>query len=88
MEPGVAMSPKGKRAIERATRDEELPCLVTDYEDIERVIGVAGPEDFRREVESKSVDGVIRLRGQKQWISNVVAAAARGEIYPGLTDGR
>ena len=88
LEPGAAMLPKGKRAIERATRDEGLPCLVADYEDVERVIGVAGPEDFRKEVESKSIDGVIHLGGQKQWISNIVAAAAKGEIYLGLTDGR
>lgn len=88
LKPGAAMSARGRRAIEGATRDEGLPCLVVDYEDSERVIGVAGPEDFRREVEGKSVDGVIRLGGQKQWIDNIVSAAMAGRIMPGLTDGR
>ena len=85
---GAAMSPRGIRAIERARRDEGLPCLVADYDDVERVIGVAGPEDFREVVESSAVDGVIRLGGQKQWINNVVSAAMQGRIMPGLTDGR
>lgn len=85
---GAAMTPEGQSAIERTTRDEGLPCLIADYEDVERVIGVAGPEDFRKEVESKSVDGVIRLGGRKQWINNIVSAAMQGRIMPGLTDGR
>ena len=53
----VQVSHKGRTAIQRATHDEGLPCLIVDYEDTERVIGVAGPEDFREEVESKAVDG-------------------------------
>ena len=87
LKPGAAMRHKGSNAIERATRDEGLPCLVADYEDIERVVGVAGPQDFREEVESKAIDGVIRLGGQKQWINNVVSAAMQGRVMPGLTDG-
>lgn len=81
---GAAMSPKGKHAIERATRDEGLPCLVID--DDERVIGAAGPPDFMKEVMSKGPD--IRLGGQKDWVQNIVAAAMEGEIYPGLDHGR
>ena len=78
--PGATMSLKGKRAIERATRDEGLPCLVID--DDERVIGAAGPDDFMKEVMSKGPD--IRVGGQKDWIANIVAAAKEGRIFPGF----
>ena len=81
--PNAAMSPKGKRAIERTTRDEGLPCLVID--DDERVIGAAGPPEFMKEVMSKGPD--IRLGGQKDWLTNIVAAAQEGRIYPGLSHG-
>ena len=81
--PGAAMSPKGKRAIERTTRDEGLPCLVID--DDERVIGAAGPPEFMKEVMSKGPD--IRLGGQKDWITNIVAAAQEGRVFPGLDHG-
>ncbi len=81
--PGAAMSPKGKRAIERTTRDEGLPCLVID--DDERVIGAAGPPEFMKEVMSKGPD--IRLGGQRDWITNIVAAAQEGRVFPGLAHG-
>ncbi len=87
LRPNSAMAPKGREAIQHATRDEGLPCLIVDFEDTERVIGAAGPEDFREEVESKAVDGVIRLGKQKDWIGNIVAAAQQGKIYPGLDHG-
>ena len=83
-----AMTEKGREAIEHATRDEGLPCLIVDFEDTERVIGVVGPKDFREEVESKAVDGVIRLGRQKDWIGNIVAAGLQGKVYPGLDYGR
>ena len=82
------MTEKGREAIEHATRDEGLPCLIVDFEDTERVIGVAGPKDLIAEVGSKAVDGVIRLGGQKDWIGNIVAAAQQGKVYPGLDHGR
>jgi len=81
--PNAAMSPKGKRAIERTTRDEGLPCLVID--DDERVIGAAGPPDFMKGVGRKGPD--IRLGGPKDWLTNIVAAAQEGRIYPGLDHG-
>ena len=81
--PGAAMSLKGKRAIERTTRDEGLPCLVID--DDERVIGAAGPDDFMKEVVSKGPD--IRLGSQKDWVQNIVAAGLEGRVYPGLSHG-
>ena len=80
--PGSAMSPKGKRAIERATRDEGLSCLVID--DDEQIIGAAGPEDFMQEVMSKVGQGINHLGGQKDWITNIVAAAQEGRVFPGL----
>jgi len=83
--PGAAMSPKGKRAIERATRDEGMPCLVID--DDERVIGAAGPPEFMKEVERKIWSGQGHLGGQKDWITNIVAAAQEGRVYPGLSHG-
>ncbi len=81
-----AMTGKGREAVEHATRDEGLPCLIVDFEDTERVIGVAGPQDLREEVESKGPD--IRLGGQRDWINNIVATAMQGKIYPGLDHGR
>lgn len=84
LRPHSAMTEKGRAAIQRATRDDGMACLIVDFTDTERVIGVAGPEDLREEVESKAVDGVIRLGGQKDWIGNIVAAAQRGKVYPGL----
>ncbi len=83
LNPGAAMSPKGKRAIERTTWDEGLPLVVID--DDERVIGAAGPPEFIKEVVSKGPD--IRLGGQRDWITNIVAAAQEGRVYPGLDHG-
>ena len=83
--PNAAMSPKGKRAIERTTRDEGMPCLVID--DDERVIGAAGPPEFMKEVERKIWNGQGHLGGQKDWLVNIVAAAQEGRVYPGLDHG-
>ena len=80
LNPGAAMSFKGKRAIERATRDEGMPCLVID--DDERVIGAAGPPEFITEVTKDP-----RLGTQKEWIINIVAAAQEGRVFPGLDHG-
>lgn len=82
------MSRKGRAAIERATHDEGLPCLIVDFDDAERIIGVAGPKDLIAEVESKAVDGVIRLGGSSDWIKNIVSAAQQGRVMPGVMDGR
>ena len=76
--PGAAMSSKGQRAIERTTRDEDLPCLVIN--DDEQIIAAAGPPDFMQEVVRKGPD----LGNQKEWITNIVAMAQEGRIYPGL----
>ena len=83
--PNAAMSPKGKCAIERTTRDEGLPCLVID--DDERVIGAAGPDDFMKEVIKKQAQGNTSLGGQKDWITNIAAAAHEGRVFPGLDHG-
>lgn len=76
--PGAAMSPKGQRAIERTTRDEGLPCLVIN--DDEQIIAAAGPPDFMQEVARKGPE----LGNQKDWITNIVAMAQEGRVYPGL----
>ncbi len=78
---GAAMLPKGSRAIERTTRDEKLPCLVIN--DDEQIIAAAGPPDFMQEVARKGP----QLGNQKDWITNIVAAAQEGRIYPGLDHG-
>ncbi len=83
--PGAAMSPKGKRAIERTTRDEGLPLLVID--DDERIIAAAGPPDFMKEVMDKIAGGDNRLGGQKDWVTNIVAAVKEGRVFPGLDCG-
>lgn len=74
--------------IKNITRDEKLPCLVLDFDDIERVIGVAGPADLRKEVESKTVDKVIKVGNAQDFISNIVSAAKQGRVMPGVIDGR
>ncbi len=83
--PGAAMSPKGKRAIERATRDEGMPLLVIDDDD--KIIAAAGPPDFMKEVEKKIWAGQRVLGGQKDWITNIVSAAQEGRVFPGLDHG-
>ncbi len=83
--PGAAMSPKGKRAIERTTRDEGLPLVVIDND--ERVVAAAGPPDFMKEVERKIWSGQGHLGRQREWLVNIVAAAKEGRIYPGLSYG-
>lgn len=82
------MVPKGREAIQHATRDEGLPCLIVDFEDTERVIGAAGPKDFIEEVESKEVNGTVRLGNTSGWIENIVSAAQEGRVMPGVLDGR
>ena len=81
--PGAAMSSKGKRAIERTTRDEGRSLVVID--DDERIIAAAGPPDFIKEVMSKGQD--IRLGGKKEWITNIFTAAQEGRVFPGLDHG-
>ena len=88
LRPGAAMTRKGRSAIQRATHDEGLPCLIVDYEDTERVIGVAGPKDLIAEVESKAVNGYISLGRSSDWIKNIVSAAQQGRVMPGVLDGR
>lgn len=84
LRPNSAMAPKGREAIQHATRDEGLPCLIVDFEDTERVIGAAGPKDFIAEVESKAVNGEIRLGNTSGWVENIISAALQGRIMPGL----
>jgi hypothetical protein len=79
--PNAAMSPKGVKAIERTTRDEGLPCLVIN--DDEQIIAAAGPPGFMQEVVRKGPE----LGNQKDWITNIVAMAQEGRIYPGLPHG-
>ena len=83
--PGAAMSSKGKRAIERTTRDEGMRLLVID--DDEKIIAAAGPPDFMKEVERKIWSGQGHLGRQKDWITNIVAAAQEGRVFPGLDHG-
>lgn len=83
--PSATMSLKGRRAIERATRDEGMPLLVID--DDERIIAAAGPPDFMQEVEQKVRSGKAILGGQSDWVQNIVAAAQEGRIFPGLDHG-
>ena len=87
LRPDSAMTERGREAIRRATRDEGLPCLVVDYEDADRVVGVAGPPEFREEVARREIDGVIRVGGRKDWMQNIVEAATQGRVYPGLDHG-
>lgn len=84
LRPNSAMAPKGREAIQHATRDEGLPCLIVDFEDTERGIGAAGPKDFIAEVESKAVNGTIRLGNASGWIENIISAGLQGRIMPGL----
>lgn len=79
--PGAAMSPKGQQAIERTTRDEGLPLLVIN--DDEQIIAAAGPKDFMKEVIAKGP----HLGGQRDWLTNIVAAAREGRVFPGLNHG-
>ena len=79
--PNAAMSPKGQRAIQRTTRDEKLPCLVIN--DDELIIAAAGPPDFMQEVVRKGPE----LGNQKGWLENIVAAGLEGRVYPGLAHG-
>lgn len=84
---GAAMKKAGAAAIERATANEGLPLLVADFEDTDRVVGAAGPDSFVAEVESKAVDGYIKIGGQQDWMQNIVSHAMEGRVYPGLNDG-
>lgn len=79
------MSRKGRAAIQRATRDDGLPCVVVDYEDTDRVVGAAGPPDFIAEVESKAVNGVIRV-GKMETDHTVIVDRILSQM--GLVDGR
>ncbi len=83
MWPNASMSPKGKKAIERTTKDEGLPCLVID--DDENIIGAAGPDDFMKEVISKGPNA--KVGNQQDWIQNIVAAGMEGQVFPGLDHG-
>ena len=83
--PNAAMSSAGKLAIQRATKGSGLPCLIID--DDENIIGAAGPDDFMKEVIEKGTLGKLKLGGQQDWVQNIVAAAMKGEIYPGLDHG-
>lgn len=82
---GAVMSRNGKLTIQRATRDSGLPCLVID--DDENIIGAAGPDDFMEVVMQKGREGKLQLGGKKDWITNIVAMAQGGKVFPGLDHG-
>ncbi len=87
LHPNAVQTRKGQAAIKNAAR-ETGACLVVDYDDSDRVIGVAGPKELQQEVKRKRDNGVIRVGGSKDWIANIISDAQKGKIYPGLTDGR
>ncbi|KKL22400.1 hypothetical protein LCGC14_2435830 [marine sediment metagenome] len=77
--PNAAMSPKGRRAIERTTRDEKMSCLIIN--DDELIIAVAGPDELKQEVVNKGG----RLGGERDFFQNIVAYAVKHKkVYPGL----
>lgn len=79
--PNAAMAPKGKKAIERITRDEGLPLVVIN--DDEFIIAAAGPPDFMEVVARKGP----RLGDKKDWITNIFAYAQEDRVFPGLDHG-
>ena len=83
--PNAAMSAKGKRAIERTTRDQQMPCLVVNDDDV--IIGAAGPPEFMQEVVKECGAGKQNPGNKKDWLQNVVAAGLEGRVYPGLDHG-
>lgn len=83
--PNAAMSKAGKLAIQRATKGDNLYCLVID--DDENIIGAAGPDDFMKEVHEQILKGNNKQGNQKDWITNITTAAMKGVVYPGLDHG-
>ncbi len=82
MTPGAVMSEAGQKAIKRTSKDEKLPCLITDNND--KIIGASGQPEFLEEVQRKGPE----LGDQKDWIQNILEHAGKGKIYPGLDRGR
>ena len=44
LRPGAAMTRRGQAVISRAAAQDNMLCLITDFDDSEKVIGVAGPK--------------------------------------------
>lgn len=82
MTPDATMSEAGQKAIKRTSKDEKLPCVITD--DNDKIIGASGQPEFLEEVVRKGPE----LGDQKDWISNILEHANKGKIYPGLDHGR
>lgn len=86
LHPNAERTRKGEAAIRNASKSGAV--LIVDYDDPNRVIGIAGPKELQAEAKRKEVNGVIRLGDSKDWIANIVADAQQGRVYTGLTDGR
>ncbi len=86
LHPNAEQSRKGQDAIINAAK-EAGACLVVDYDDPDRVIGLVGPKELQQEAKRKEVNGVIRVGDSADWIQNILAHAQEGRVYPGLDHG-
>lgn len=79
---------KFRAAVMRISKDENLPCLVVDYDDPDKIIGSHGPPELEERIKQNTVNGFARVGGSKQYIDSIVERALRGEIPAELIDGR
>ncbi len=86
LHPNAEKTRKGEAAIRNASKSG--PVLIVDYDDPDRVIGLAGPKELQQEAKRKEVNGVIRLGDSRDWMKNIVSDAMQGKVHPSINHGR
>ena len=85
LHPNAEKTRKGEAAIRNASKSGAV--LIVDYDDPNRVIGIAGPKELQKEAKRKEVNGVIRIGDSRDWMNNIISDAMQGKVYPGLDHG-
>ena len=78
LKPFAAMTKEGENAISRAAQDNNLLCLIVDYENTDRVIGAAGDksavEQFKKETDGKP----FLLGGAGEYVKHLTKQISEG----------
>jgi len=78
LRPGAAFTGRGKGAISRAAKDAGMLCLITDYDHISKVIGVAGPKELTDRFREENGNKPTQLGGGTDFANNLIRQIGEG----------
>lgn len=79
LRPFAAMTKKGKNAISHAAQDQNVLCLVVDFENTDKVIGAAGPKLIVERFKKDTGEQPVVIGGAEEYVSNLVQQIGRGQ---------